>query len=77
MDLDTLSETSAAALRSDEIGARNWKRRMARIFISHSSRDNEAADRMKAWSASQGFENAFLDKDPTTGIPLGARTLRY
>jgi hypothetical protein len=50
---------------------------MARIFISHSSRDNEAADRMKAWPASQGFENAFLDKDPTTGIPLGARTLRY
>jgi hypothetical protein len=50
---------------------------MARIFISHSSRDNEAADRMKAWPSSQGFENAFLDKDPTTGIPLGARTLRY
>jgi len=45
---------------------------MARIFISHSSRDNEAADRMKAWLASQGFENAFLDKDKTTGIPPGA-----
>jgi len=36
---------------------RNGKRRMARIFISHSSRDNDAADRMKAWLASQGFEN--------------------
>jgi TIR domain len=45
---------------------------MARIFISHSSRNNDAADRMKAWLASQGFENAFLDKDKTTGIPPGA-----
>jgi hypothetical protein len=45
---------------------------MARIFISHSSRDNDAADRMKAWLASRGFENAFLDKDKTTGIPPGA-----
>ena len=45
---------------------------MARIFISHSSRDNEAAARMKAWLASQGFETAFLDKDKTTGIPPGA-----
>jgi TIR domain len=45
---------------------------MARIFISHSSRDNDAANRMKAWLASQGFENAFLDKDKTTGIPPGA-----
>ena len=44
---------------------------MARIFISHSSRDNDAADRMKAWLASQGFENTFLDKDKTTGIPPG------
>ncbi|WP_165420638.1 nSTAND1 domain-containing NTPase [Rhizobium ruizarguesonis] len=45
--------------------------RMARIFISHSSRDNGAADRMKAWLASQGFENVFLDKDSKTGIPPG------
>ena len=44
---------------------------MARIFISHSSRDNDAADRMMAWLASQGFENALLDKDKTTGIPPG------
>jgi hypothetical protein len=45
---------------------------MARIFISHSSLDNEAATRMKAWLASQGFESAFLDKDKTSGIPPGA-----
>jgi len=43
---------------------------MARIFISQSGRDREAAARMKAWLASQGFESAFLDKD-TTGIPPG------
>src|SRR5271169_4370864 len=51
--------------------AHSWKRRMARIFISHSSSDNDAAARMKAWLKSQGFENAFLDKDKTTGIPPG------
>src|ERR1700730_5878709 len=45
---------------------------MARIFISHSSLDNEAATRMKTWLASQGFESAFLDKDKTSGIPPGA-----
>jgi WD40 repeat protein len=45
---------------------------MARIFISHSSRDDEAAARMKAWLASQGFEITFLDFDKTTGIPPGA-----
>jgi hypothetical protein len=45
---------------------------MARIFISHSSRDDEAAARMKAWLASHGFETAFLDFDKTSGIPPGA-----
>src|SRR5271165_1808095 len=45
---------------------------MARIFISHSSTDDEAAARMKTWLKGQGFENAFLDKDKTTGIPPGA-----
>ena len=52
--------------------ARNWKRRMARIFISHSSRDDDAAARMKTWLASQGFETAFLDFDKTSGISPGA-----
>ena len=45
---------------------------MARIFISHSSADNDQAAQMKAWLASAGFESAFLDKDKTTGIPPGA-----
>ena len=45
---------------------------MARIFISHSSLDDVAAAQIKTWLDSQGFENAFLDKDKTTGIPPGA-----
>jgi WD40 repeat protein len=45
---------------------------MARIFISHSSADNDQAAQMKAWLASAGFESAFLDKDKATGIPPGA-----
>jgi WD40 repeat protein len=45
---------------------------MARIFISHSSRDNEAAARIETWLKSQGFETTFLDFDKTTGIPPGA-----
>jgi hypothetical protein len=45
---------------------------MARIFISHSSRDNDVAARMKAWLASERFETAFLDFDEDGGIPPGA-----
>jgi hypothetical protein len=66
-----------ADLRSSENGAGTGRRRMARIFISHSSRDNDAADRMKAWLASQRFENAFLDKDKTIGIRPGMWTCPY
>ena len=45
---------------------------MPRIFISHSSRDDDDAARMKDWLASQGFETTFLDFDKMTGIPPGA-----
>ncbi len=45
---------------------------MARIFISHSSADNDQAAQMRAWLENAGFESAFLDKDKTTGIPPGA-----
>ena len=45
---------------------------MARIFISHSSRDNEPAARIKAWLNEQGFETPFLDFDKHAGIPPGA-----
>ena len=45
---------------------------MARVFLSHSSRDNASAGRMKAWLEQQGFEAPFLDFDRDVGIPPGA-----
>ena len=45
---------------------------MARVFLSHSSRDNEAAARMKVWLEAQHFEAPFLDFDKHAGIPPGA-----
>ena len=45
---------------------------MARIFISHSSRDNIIADEIKAWLAARGFESVFLDFDKHSGIAPGA-----
>ena len=45
---------------------------MARVFLSHSSRDNASAGRMKAWLVLQGFEAPFLDFDKDNGIPPGA-----
>jgi hypothetical protein len=45
---------------------------MARVFLSHSSRDNASAARMKAWLEQQGFEAPFLDFDQDVGIPPGA-----
>lgn len=46
---------------------------MARVFISHSSRDNEAARHVFDWLRAQGFEEGFLDIDKHQGIPPGAR----
>ncbi|MCS5694006.1 toll/interleukin-1 receptor domain-containing protein, partial [Cyanobium sp. FGCU-6] len=45
---------------------------MARVFLSHSSRDNVAAAELKAWLDGQGFAPAFLDFDKHSGIPPGA-----
>ena len=45
---------------------------MARVFLSHSSRDNAAAAELKAWLDRQGFAQAFLDFDKHSGIPAGA-----
>jgi TIR domain len=45
---------------------------MARVFLSHSSRDDAAARRMKQWLLDQGFEAPFLDFDKHSGIPPGA-----
>jgi hypothetical protein len=46
--------------------------KMARVFISHSSRDNESAEQIKNWLKKQGFETPFLDYDKHAGIPPGA-----
>lgn len=46
---------------------------MARIFISHSSRDNSEAGDLFAWLKSRGFEHGFLDIDKHLGIPPGER----
>jgi WD40 repeat protein len=45
---------------------------MARVFLSHSSRDHAAAAALKAWLDGQGFTPAFLDFDKDSGIPPGA-----
>ena len=46
---------------------------MARVFISHSSRDDYAAQQMLEWLHEKGYEHAFLDFDEALGIPAGAR----
>ena len=45
---------------------------MARVFISHSSRDDEYAAEMKTWLEAHGFEQIFLDFDANAGIDIGA-----
>ena len=45
---------------------------MARVFISHSSRDGDAAARIKVWLQEQGFETPFLDFDKHSGIAPGS-----
>jgi hypothetical protein len=42
-----------------------------RIFISHSSRDVDAAARLRHWLADQSFDQLFLDFDKHLGIPPG------
>jgi WD40 repeat protein len=44
---------------------------LSTIFISHSSRDNEAARAMQAWLEGRGLTGVFLDFDPALGIPVG------
>ncbi|MEE9339217.1 MAG: toll/interleukin-1 receptor domain-containing protein [Methylococcaceae bacterium] len=45
---------------------------MAKIFISHSSRDNSYALEIISWLKSQGYEETFLDFDKHQGIEPGA-----
>jgi WD40 repeat protein len=44
---------------------------MAAIFISHSSKDNAWASRIKAWLEAHGHQSFFLDFDPEAGIQAG------
>lgn len=44
---------------------------MSTLFISHSSREAEAARELKTRLAEQGHRSVFLDLDPDAGIPAG------
>lgn len=44
---------------------------MARIFVSHSSLDNEISAEIMAWLRSNGFDQTFLDIDKHAGIQPG------
>ncbi|GLS17005.1 hypothetical protein GCM10007874_00200 [Labrys miyagiensis] len=46
---------------------------MARIFISHSTRNDDTAVMVKAWLADNGWTDVFLDRDPVRGIAAGER----
>jgi WD40 repeat protein len=44
---------------------------VAAIFISHSSRDNQAAGEIKSWLEAESYEQVFLDFDKETGLGAG------
>src|SRR3954471_4324949 len=44
---------------------------MARIFLSHSSKDGPQAERLLAWLRGQGFTETFLDIDKHAGLMPG------
>ena len=46
---------------------------MARLFISHSSRNNDRAVEVRDWLAKNGWDDVFLDLDPERGIVAGQR----
>ncbi len=45
---------------------------MSRLFLSHSSANNAEAIAVRDWLASEGWNEVFLDLDPTSGIAAGA-----
>ena len=46
---------------------------MARLFISHSSSNNDKAIEVRDWLAANGWDDVFLDLDPERGIVAGQR----
>lgn len=41
---------------------------MARIFLSHSSRNNPEAVALRDWLTAEDWDDLFLDLDPSRGI---------
>jgi hypothetical protein len=46
---------------------------LARIFISHSSKNNDRAIELRDWLQENGWTDIFLDLDPERGIAAGQR----
>ena len=46
---------------------------MSTIFLSHSSKDNFEAVALRDWLAEEGWNDIFLDLDPSRGISAGER----
>lgn len=46
---------------------------MAKLFVSHSSRDNAEAAAIRDWLRANGWDDVFLDFDPRRGIKGGER----
>jgi WD40 repeat protein len=46
---------------------------MSRLFISHSSWNNDKAKEVVDWLANNGWDDVFLDLDPVRGIAAGQR----
>ena len=46
---------------------------MARIFLSHSSANDAEAVALRDWLTGEGWDDLFLDLDPTRGIAAGER----
>jgi len=46
---------------------------MSRLFISHSSWNNDKALEVRDWLAKNGWDDVFLDLDPERGIAAGQR----
>jgi hypothetical protein len=44
---------------------------MGQIFISHSSENNTQAEAMRDWLTAHGWDDVFLDLDPSTGVSPG------
>jgi hypothetical protein len=54
--------------RADRVHANHWshgggRRRMATIFLSHSSRNDALASRLETWLRANGFDDLFVDHD--------------